>query len=284
MQAFYTVQMVHTRMAFFLWGLYGVSVLCMGVSYLMGNTVHAAVKNPFLYALTASIPVVLLLLHSLWLFGFRRALFFVALTSSMGLLAEVLGVHTGVVFSGVYSYRPSQLMLWSVPFHIMVYWSVFAYMGFCMVTSFRMWWGGHVPQRGFHSVWFPIALACADAVVVTLLDTAMDPLQVYAGAWRWEIPGPYFGVPWGNFVGWFVIVFLASVCFRTLEFMKPSHSADFPSHLFLIPVGGYALAGVVFGISALQLRMYPVFLASLVMVLVSLANAVAYRGRVNRAQ
>src|SRR5207245_1885862 len=38
------------------------------------------------------------------------------------------------------------------------------------------------------------------------LDLAIEPVAIRRGLWHWTPPGPWLGVPVGNFVGWLVIV------------------------------------------------------------------------------
>jgi hypothetical protein len=54
--------------------------------------------------------------------------------------------------------------------------------------------------------WRGEAFAVAAALVALSLDVLMEPVAVRAGLWRWTPPGPWLGVPIGNFVGWAVIV------------------------------------------------------------------------------
>jgi hypothetical protein len=44
------------------------------------------------------------------------------------------------------------------------------------------------------------------ALIAVSLDLLMEPVAVRVGLWRWTPPGPWLGVPIGNFVGWAVIV------------------------------------------------------------------------------
>ncbi len=50
------------------------------------------------------------------------------------------------------------------------------------------------------------ARAALAAVVAVTLDLAIEPVAVRARLWAWTPPGPWLGVPVGNFVGWLVIV------------------------------------------------------------------------------
>ncbi len=50
------------------------------------------------------------------------------------------------------------------------------------------------------------ARALAAALFAVTLDLTIEPVAVRRGLWEWTPPGPWLGVPVGNFVGWVVIV------------------------------------------------------------------------------
>jgi hypothetical protein len=50
------------------------------------------------------------------------------------------------------------------------------------------------------------ARALAAALFAVTLDLTIEPVAVRRGLWEWTPPGPWLGVPIGNFVGWIVIV------------------------------------------------------------------------------
>lgn len=52
-------------------------------------------------------------------------------------------------------------------------------------------------------------LLCA-ALLLVLFDLVFDPIAVALGFWSWNVPGPYFGVPYINFVGWFVTGYIGA--------------------------------------------------------------------------
>lgn len=52
----------------------------------------------------------------------------------------------------------------------------------------------------------PVARALVAALLGISLDLLMEPVAVARGLWAWTPPGPWLGVPVGNFVGWAVIV------------------------------------------------------------------------------
>jgi hypothetical protein len=63
-----------------------------------------------------------------------------------------------------------------------------------MLTQPRLWW--KVPL--------------ATGLIAVLVDLFIDPIAVARGYWVWTMPGDvYYGIPLLNFVGWFVLMFLA---------------------------------------------------------------------------
>jgi len=50
------------------------------------------------------------------------------------------------------------------------------------------------------------ARALAAALFAVTLDLTIEPVAIRRGLWEWTPPGPWLGVPIGNFVGWVVIV------------------------------------------------------------------------------
>ena len=63
-----------------------------------------------------------------------------------------------------------------------------------MLTQRRLWW--QVPL--------------ITGVIAVVLDLFIDPVAVAAGYWVWFVQGTvYYGIPLLNYVGWFVLMFLA---------------------------------------------------------------------------
>ena len=63
-----------------------------------------------------------------------------------------------------------------------------------MLTQRRLWW--QVPL--------------ITGVIAVVLDLFIDPVAVEAGYWVWFVQGTvYYGIPLLNYVGWFVLMFLA---------------------------------------------------------------------------
>ena len=59
-------------------------------------------------------------------------------------------------------------------------------------------------------LWWQVPLLTG--VIAVVLDLFIDPVAVEAGYWVWLVKGTvYYGIPLLNYVGWFVLMFLAPV-------------------------------------------------------------------------
>ncbi|AFZ68070.1 carotenoid biosynthesis protein [Deinococcus peraridilitoris] len=138
------------------------------------------------FALLATISTLLLALAALawaWEQVGARALLLAGLAFGVGLLVEVLGSRTGFPF-GAYSYDPPGPTLLGVPLLVPLGW----------------WWMTAAA----------LALAGGRPLLVgallVALDLGLEPLMTRTGFWTWSAGGGlYYGVPWVNFLGWFVV-------------------------------------------------------------------------------
>lgn len=88
--------------------------------------------------------------------------------------------------------------------------------------------------------------------------------------------GAYFGVPIGNFIGWFIVTVLATGFFRLYEYIKPAKVAT-EAYLLLLSVVGYCLMGLGFVASATIYGMYFISVIGIVLfVPVTIINVLLY--------
>ncbi|MDO7906497.1 carotenoid biosynthesis protein [Paenibacillus sp. JX-17] len=112
-----------------------------------------------------------------------------------GMGVEWIGVHTGWPF-GQYGYSSILgIRLFGVPVTLGFAW--IAVVGNAVLISGR-----------FGSSW--IRAICAGAGAV-LLDLVLDPAAHARGFWHWGGTGGFYGVPWSNFIAWFVVGALLSL-------------------------------------------------------------------------
>lgn len=185
-------------------------------------------------------------------------MFFMILSMFVGWLSETIGLNYGQFFGGEYIYQESPLTIGLVPFDVVFYWSVFIYTSYSMVNGFMSWRGIKLKTS-----WNLLLTVVADATILTSIDLFMDPIQVREGAWTWVNGGPYFGIPTGNFVGWFIVGLVTTGIFRTY-LLKSNHTRKYEDDLLLIPTIGYGLLILSFSMQALEYQMYTVLTSGLI--------------------
>lgn len=123
-------------------------------------------------------------------------------------IIEAIGSTTGYPF-GVYSYTDMlQPQLLHVPVLIPIAW-------FMMLPS--AWAVASVITGGQRGIGFVLVSALA----FTAWDLFLDPQMVMWNLWVWEQPGGYFGIPWTNYLGWFLSASVITAVVRPAELPHP---------------------------------------------------------------
>jgi len=206
---------------------------------------------------------------------------FLGLSATIGFLAEFLGVNYGVGFGGSYVYRDQLGMLWGVPLKVPVYWAIFIYTSFVISSSSFGWFGIARPRLSRHSgiraILTLLLLVLLDGLLTMNIDMALDPVQTIRESWVWKTTGPYFGIPIGNFIGWFVVAGLSTGIFRCIESLFPQEDEKVNDSTLLLPTIGYGLLAVTIILMALQLR-HPEFalIAVTAMIPVVVTNTILF--------
>ena len=105
------------------------------------------------------------------------------------------------------------------------------------------------------------------AFLMVMVDMVVDPLSVLGQRWVlgrifwYDPPGPYFGVPISNFIGWYVVAALSVAVFQSLDFRLNRRNKSF-GVLAALPwrglLGPMLYAGIVtFGITMLFIIQAP---------------------------
>lgn len=150
--------------------------------------------------LGGTVALALAALHALALVaGWGPALRFLASTVAISWLAEAVGLRWDWPFGAGYHYHPDvrPVLPGGVPLFIPLAW-------FALASFPPMLLRGRSPARRDHGrprLWLPSQSALAACGMVAC-DLALDPVAVSMGLWTWAQPGPYFGIPWLNFAGW----------------------------------------------------------------------------------
>lgn len=194
-----------------------------------GGTVALTILAVLLLA-TAS------LLHVAATRGAPSLVALVAVAGGGGLLAETVGVHTGVPF-GAYAYAGTLgPQLFGVPAVVPLAWLMMAYPS--LLVARRL--------VGRRTVLVPALAAWA----LTTWDVFLDPQMVDAGHWSWRDPTPALpgveGIPLSNFAGWFAVALV--MCALLDRLVAPAGPSDdaLPFALFLWTYASSVLAHAAF--------------------------------------
>jgi uncharacterized membrane protein len=160
------------------------------------------------------------LLHSALTLGNKKTALFFALSLFLGFFSEFLGVKYGLFFGHYYYLSP--FFFDAVPLMTPISWSIIIYMCYGVTNFILQFAGGKKPN--LRDNWLRIfimiiVLSSVDGLCAMNLDMIIDPIAVLpsVAAWVWIGGGPYFDVPISNFIGWFMVVFVATFIFRLYE-------------------------------------------------------------------
>lgn len=233
------------------------------VGYIFIGSIGIASGN--VYKFFAAFLSIFLLVMFLWATrSLKRGLMLVLLASFTGFVAEYISLSKGTLFGADYAYKNPVFTVFTVPGEIIVFWGVFIYLGYKLVNSFVFALGKKLPNYITGSLIWLFVLIMLDGLAVTAIDLFMDPLFVHSGIWAWEQPGPYFGIPIGNFIGWFGVTVIATGVFRLYEYHHPAPENKL-STIDLLPVLGYLAIGLVFFAQAISYSFIMLSLIGLVL-------------------
>ena len=158
------------------------------------------------------VPTTFALIHGQRRLGARTMLVFFLITFAISWTMETSSIATGFPF-GHYHYTDNLgPKLGTVPLLIMP-----AYFSMCYVS----WNLAHVlldkfNQDGDRLQTLPVPVLAA--FIMVMWDLCMDPSRAtISQAWIWHDGGSYFGVPFVNFIGWYLTVYLIFQVFALVQ-------------------------------------------------------------------
>lgn len=175
-------------------------VLILHVVGIVGLSWEAS--RPFFQLVT---PLHLLLVTTILLYfhiGYNRWFILFAVSAfGIGMITEIIGVNTGLIF-GDYSYGPvlgPKIM--GVPLLIGVNWFLMVYLT------------GGVFYRKIKN---DLLAALAGAALMVVMDLNLEPVAIVLDFWQWEMQF----IPLSNYVSWFLIAFIIQLIYRKSPFKK----------------------------------------------------------------
>lgn len=174
------------RLAAALIGLWTLGMISLPISlWILGDQVLPWAVSLNVLILAAVGIHLLLAASSLW-----RAAWAIAVVLMGGWFVEFLGSTTGIPF-GHYHYTPAlQPQLGGVPVLIPLAWLMMLPSAWAVAQQVQ-------PTSRLGQI-------LVSGLAFTAWDLFLDPQMVAWNFWQWDTPGGYFGIPWINFLGWFV--------------------------------------------------------------------------------
>lgn len=229
----------------------------------MGLLLSTIALRPYVFVFLASY-----LFIAIVNFGWRTTILFTVLTYAVALGCEWSSIHNGFPF-GLYHYieatRGREIWILGVPFMDSLSFTFLSFASYtvALLASSPLYRSGidlkvldTFAIRRSPRVW---AMA---ALFMVMVDWVVDPLSVLGNRWFlgkifwYDPPGPHFGVPISNYLGWYFVAAITVAIFQRLDARlnrrasKPAGVLPgFPSRALLGPA---LYAGIVtFGITML---------------------------------
>lgn len=219
----------------FLWALTATFGL---FTVLKGTSVGEAYLKGLIPAISILLPTAFAVVHGSRRLGWSALGLFFAIAFAVSWAMESTSIATGFPF-GHYHYTDRLgPKLGAVPLLIMP-----AYFAMCYVS----WNLAHVVLDHFqHSsdARTRFSIPVMAAFIMVMWDMSMDPARATVfNAWIWHHGGGYFGVPFVNFVGWYLTVYLIFQIFALalgrLQLTAPTKNGDEVRSVWMLNVAFY---------------------------------------------
>jgi bisanhydrobacterioruberin hydratase len=179
-------------------------------------------------------PLNLMIMFSLvvWTQSEKKRNFYIFLVFSflIGMISEIIGVQTGLLF-GNYAYGAILgFQFAQVPLIIGLNWFVVIFSAVATIFYFTRLVGTSNKLKSASAECAPIEvnILIGAAFLATFFDWVMEPVAVKLGFWTWEGEGQ---IPFLNYLSWFFISIIMMSIFRFLR-IRPDNL--FAVHLLLI--------------------------------------------------
>ena len=170
-------------------------------------------------------PAIFAVIHGTRAYRLGGILTFVAITLIVGNFFENLGVRTGFPFGSYYFTDLMGPKLSAVPIMLGLAYVGMAYLSWTLAGIISA--GIQSPLRGLRVVAVPVLASC----IMVSWDLSQDPVwSTILRAWVWLRGGAYFGVPFTNFFGWFLTVYVIYQSFAVFLRRRPLMPALSVSH------------------------------------------------------
>ena len=169
--------------------------------YLVANIVigfggsNAAILIPFL----AVAGGLFIFAHGTSRFGIKNLMLLIGIGAAVSLFYEALSIATGFPYSGYHYTENFGPKLMGFPIMAMVVYGVLSYIFWTTAETLISQFNNKL--RGKNIVFIPMLAA----FLFTSWDYVYDPIMATLNkAYIWDMQGAYFGIPFQNFLGWYL--------------------------------------------------------------------------------
>ncbi len=162
-------------------------------------------------------------------FGLRTTAIFTVLTYVVALGCEWSSVHNGFPF-GLYHYIPAtagrEIWVFGVPFMDSLSFTFLSFASYTValiLVAPIQWDGLDLRLYDTRSIRRSPRVWLMSALFMVMIDLVIDPITVLGNRWFlgkifwYDPPGPHFGVPISNYLGWFFVAVIAVALFQFLD-------------------------------------------------------------------
>lgn len=135
-------------------------------------------------------------------FTFLKAILFAFVA---GLVSEIIGVNTGILFGDYHYSKVFGEKLMGVPVLIGLNWFCIIYAAFQVVSALNK--AAHLSS---------VVVALLTALMATVFDFVMEPVAIELGFWQWHTPE----IPFLNYACWFIVSFVIALFFHWVGVKK----------------------------------------------------------------
>ena len=188
------------------------TLIYIGVIFIIANAIVTFFKGTTDLAILGPVGIIIItpfsFVHGVRRYNMKKMIFFVIMITVVSWSYETLSILTGFPF-GHYNYTDVLgPKLWLVPIIIMPAYFAVGYLSW--VIGSLLLDKKDASIKGSEVLLLPLI----SSFIMVFWDISMDPINsTITKMWIWHDGGAYFGVPFVNYMGWFLCVFTFYIIF-----------------------------------------------------------------------
>lgn len=189
----------------------------MSIVFIIGNVIagfigtKAAILVPFL-GISLGIFV---FTHGIAHFGIKKVLILIGIGMIVSFFYEALSIATGFPYGAYHYTEVFGPKLMGFPILVMFAYGLVAYVFWVVAKSLVGNYSNKI--KGANIVFIPLIASA----LLTSWDYVLDPIFASINkAYIWHYPGSYFGIPFSNFLGWYLAAYTMFQIFALVIYLQ----------------------------------------------------------------